>query len=162
MPADGLAAAGELIVYFMELVAKREKTGNTDDDIVNKFRHVEVGGRKLLPEEIASRLSMLISGGSETFPKTLANAMRRLSEHPDQRAWLRQNPKAIPEAYREALRYDMPPQSLCRTVREPIELHGHELEPGQGVLFLYASANRDDREFANPATFDVQRTPPRV
>jgi cytochrome P450 len=162
MTADGLAAAGELIVYFMELVAKREKTGNTDDDIVNKFRHVEVGGRKLVPEEIASHLSMLIIGGSETFPKTLANAMRRLSEHPDQRAWLRQNPKAIPEAYREALRYDMPTQFLCRTVTEPIELDGHELEPGQGVLFLYASANRDDREFANPDTFDVKRKPPRI
>jgi len=75
------AAAGELIVYFMELVAKRAKSGSADDDIVNKFRHVEVGGRKLVPEEIASHLSMLIIGGSETFPKTLANAMRRLAEH---------------------------------------------------------------------------------
>jgi len=162
MTADGLAAAGELIVYFMDLVAKREKTADAADDIVNKFRHVEVGGRKLVPEEIASHLSMLIIGGSETFPKTLANAMRRLAEHPEQRAWLRANPKEIPEAFREALRYDMPTQFLCRTVTEPIELRGSKLEPGQGVLFLYASANRDAGEFANPDVFDVKRKPARI
>jgi cytochrome P450 len=162
MTADGLAAAGELIVYFMNLVAEREKKGDTDDDIVNRFRHVEVGGRKLVPEEIASHLSMLIIGGSETFPKTLASAMRRLAEHPDQRAWLRKNPAAIPEAFREALRYDMPTQFLCRTVAEPLEVGGKKLERGQGVLFLYASANRDEREFANPDVFDVKRKPPRI
>lgn len=162
MTADGLAAAQELIVYFMELCAKREREGSAIEDPVNMFRHAEVGGRKLAPEEIASHLSMLIIGGSETFPKTLANAMWRLSEHPDQRAWLRANPAAIPEAYREALRYDMPTQFLCRTVTEPIELHGNTLEPGQGVCFLYASANRDEREFERPDVFDVQRKPARI
>ena len=162
MTADGLAAAQELIVYFMDLVAKREKSGSTLEDPVNMFRHAEVGGRKLAPEEIASHLSMLIIGGSETFPKTLANAMRRLAEHPDQRAWLRKNPGAIPEAYRETLRFDMPTQFLCRTVKEPIEVGGQKLEAGQGVCFLYASANRDEREFPNPDVLDLQRKPSRI
>jgi cytochrome P450 len=162
MTQDGLAAAGELIAYFMQLVATREKSGDTTDDIVNKFRHVEVGGRKLVPEEIASHLSMLIIGGSETFPKTLANAMRRLAEHPKQRAWLRENPKAIPEAYREALRYDMPTQFLCRVATKPVAVGGQTIEPGQGVLFLYASANRDEREFSDPDVFDVERRPARI
>jgi len=162
MTADGLAAAQELIVYFMELVARREKSGSAIDDPVNMFRTVEIGGRKLAPEEIASHLSMLIIGGSETFPKTLANAMRRLAEHPDQRAWLRQNPREIPEAYREALRFDMPTQFLCRTALQPIEVGAQRIEPGQGLCFLYASANRDEREFQNPDVFDVKRKPSRI
>jgi hypothetical protein len=162
MTQDGLAAAGELIAYFIQLVAAREKVGDTTDDIVNKFRQVEVGGRKLVPEEIASHLSMLIIGGSETFPKTLANAMRRLAEHPEQRAWLRESPQAIPEAYREALRYDMPTQFLCRVATKPVQVGGKTIEPGQGVLFLYASANRDEREFADPDVFDVKRKPARI
>jgi hypothetical protein len=162
MTQDGLAAAGELIAYFIQLVADREKRGDAADDIVNKFRHVEVGGRKLVPEEIASHLSMLIIGGSETFPKTLANAMRRLAEHPDQRAWLRSEPKAIPEAYREALRFDMPTQFLCRVATKPLTVGGCEIAPGQGVLFLYASANRDEREFEKPDIFDVKRKPARI
>jgi cytochrome P450 len=162
MTQDGVAAAGELIQYFMELVDARARAGDESEDIVNLFRHVEVGGRKLVPEEIASHLSMLIIGGSETFPKTLANAMRRLAEHPDQRTWLRKNPAGIPEAYREALRYDMPTQFLCRTVTQPLSVGGQQLEPGQGVLFLYASANRDEREFPAPDTFDVKRKPARI
>ncbi|MCU0669869.1 MAG: cytochrome P450 [Myxococcota bacterium] len=162
MTADGLAAAGELIAYFMNLVATREKTGDAADDVVNKFRHVEVGGRKLAPEEIASHLSMLIIGGSETFPKTLANVMRRLAEHPEQRAWLRENPAGIPEAFREGLRFDMPTQFLCRTVTKPLEVGGQKLMPGQGVLFLYASANRDALEFPNPDVFDIQRRAARI
>lgn len=162
MTADGLAAAGDLIEYFMKLVETRERNGDTADDVVNKFRHVEIGGRKLGPEEIASHLSMLIIGGSETFPKTLANVMRRLAEHPEQRAWLRANPDAIPDAFREGLRFDMPTQFLCRTVTKPLEVRGQRLEPGQGVLFLYASANRDAREFADPDAFDIQRRPVRI
>jgi hypothetical protein len=162
MTADGLEAAQQLIAYFLELVAAREKAGSDAHDPVNLFRNVSVGGRRLAPEEIASHLSMLIIGGSETFPKTLANAMRRLAEHPDQRAWLRANPGEIREAYRETLRYDMPTQFLCRTVARPLSVHGHALEPGQGVLFLYASCNRDEREFERPDVFDVRRRPARI
>lgn len=162
MTADGLAAATELIVYGMQLVDKRRREGSTTEDVINLFRNVEVGGRKLADEEIASHLSMLIIGGSETFPKTFANGVRRLAEHPEQRAFLRANPAAIPEAFREILRYDMPTQFLCRTVAAETEIGGQKLTPGQGVLFLYASANRDENEFPNAAIFDVRRKPARI
>jgi hypothetical protein len=162
MTADGLAAATELIGYGMQLVDKRRREGSTAADAINLFRDVEVGGRKLADEEIASHLSMLIIGGSETFPKTFGSAMRRLAEYPEQRALLRATPSAIPEAFREVLRYDMPTQFLCRTVLSELEVGGVKLTPGQGVLFLYASANRDEREFPNPTRFDVRRKPPRI
>lgn len=162
MTADGLAAATELIVYGMQLVDKRRREGSTAPDVINLFRDVEVGGRKLADEEIASHLSMLIIGGSETFPKTFGSAMRRLAEYPEQRAFLRATPSAIPEAFREVLRYDMPTQFLCRTVLSELEVGAQKLTPGQGVLFLYASANRDEREFPNPTSFDVHRKPPRI
>ncbi len=43
-----------------------------------------------------------------------------------------------------------------------VELHGEKLRAGQPVMFLYASANRDEREFEDPDTFDVRRRLPRV
>jgi len=64
-----------------------------------------------------------------------------------------------PEALREVLRYDMPTQFLRRTVVSGIEVGGKKFAPGQDVLFLSASGNRDDREFANPNTFDVRLMP---
>jgi hypothetical protein len=35
------------------------------------------------------------------------------------------------------------------------------MRAGQKVMFLFASANRDEREFANPDVFDIERRPPR-
>jgi cytochrome P450 len=105
---------------------------------------------------------MLMIGGSETFPRTFANLVRRLWEHPDARRECIADPKLIPDAYHEGLRYDMPTQFLCRTVVKPVEFHGKTFEPGQGVCLLYPSANRDEREFPNPDTFDIYRKAPRI
>ncbi len=77
-------------------------------------------------------------------------------------AALAADPIGIPDAYDEILRYDMPTQFLCRTLVADVELHGQVLREGQGVLFLYASGNRDDREFENPDVFDIRRAPRRI
>ncbi len=162
MTKDGLAAADELNRYFMALLEARRISGNNDDDVINMFRHFELQGRHLVDGEIASHLSMLIIGGSETFPKTFANAIHRLAEHPDQRAQCVEDPNLIPDAYNETLRYDMPTQFLGRMLLEDIELHGQTMHAGEPVLFLYPSANRDEREFENPDVFDIKRRAPRI
>ena len=38
-----------------------------------------------------------------------------------------------------------------------VELHGQTMRAGQKVLLLFASGNRDEREFAVPERFDVTR-----
>lgn len=161
MTEDGLAAMTEMAVYFMGLAARRRQAP-PQDDVVGMFLNVEVGGRKLTDEEIGSHLSMLMIGGSETFPRTFAQFMRRLAEHPDQRAECVADSSLIPNAYHETLRYDMPTQFLCRTVVNPVEFHGKTFEPGQGVCLIYPSGNRDDREFKNPDVFDIHREIPRT
>jgi cytochrome P450 len=162
MTADGLRAAQDLIDYFKKLVAGRRRSASGEDDVVNMFRDFELHGRRFDDDEIASHLSMLVIGGSETFPKTFANGILRLWQHPDQRARLARDPGLVPDAYDEILRYDMPTQFLCRTLREDVTLHGRTLRRGQGVMFLYASANRDENEFENPDVFDVARRPFRI
>ncbi|MGH0038560.1 MAG: cytochrome P450 [Myxococcota bacterium] len=161
MTEDGLRAAQELTAYFMALLENRRRTGSSGEDVVDMFRTIEIGGRKLSDEEIGSHLSMLIIGGSETFPKTFANGVFRLAEFPDQRARLVAEPELIPKAYDEILRYDMPTQFLCRTLTDDIEVRGEKLAAGQAVMFLYPSANRDEDEFVDPDRFDVGRKPRR-
>ena len=36
------------------------------------------------------------------------------------------------------------------------------MQPGQKVVFLYPSANRDQREFTDPDRFDIKRNAPRI
>ncbi|MBM4381786.1 MAG: cytochrome P450 [Deltaproteobacteria bacterium] len=160
--ADGWAAMTEMTDYSLARVRDERRAPRGEPQALPALCGAELDGRKLTDEEIASHLTLLIVGGSETFPKTLANGLVRLWQHPDQRAQLVRDPSGIPDAYDEILRFDMPTQFLCRTVKREIVLHGETLRPDQGVLMLYPSANRDEREFANPDVFDVNRKPQRI
>ncbi len=160
--ADGWAAMTEMTDYCLARVRDERRAPSGAPQALPALCAAEVEGKPLSDADVASHLTLLIVGGSETFPKTLANGLVRLWQHPDQRAQLVRDPSGIPDAYNEILRYDMPTQYLCRTVVRETTLHGQTLKPGQGVLMLYPSGNRDEREYANPEVFDIQRKPSRI
>jgi cytochrome P450 len=162
MTADGLSALQELTDYCLDAIRARRRDPQPGPEALNALASFAYEGRRFTDEEAASHVTMLVIGGSETFPKTLATGVLRLAEQPDQRARLAADPSGIPAAYDEIVRYDMPTQFLCRTLTRDVALHGQVMREGQGVMFLYPSANRDEREFANPDVFDVTRRPPRI
>ena len=161
MTPDGLAAMEEMFGYFAEASEKRRTEGDKDD-LISLLNNVEIDGKKLDTAAIASHISLLIIGGSETLPKVFASSVQWLGEYPEQRAQVAKNPEMIPNAFQEVLRYDMPTQFLCRVVTHEVEVRGKTLRPGQPVLYLYPSANRDEDEFENPDSFDVTRNIPRL
>lgn len=161
MTEAGLAALAEMFAYFHEQIALRRR-GPARDDVLQKLLEFEQDGKPLDDDALASHLSMLIIGGSETFPKTLATIVLRLAEHPEQRRLCCENPALIPDAYNEGLRYDMPTQFLMRQVKRPVEFAGTKMREGQNLMFLYHSGNHDEREFPDPDRFDVLRRPPRI
>jgi hypothetical protein len=162
MTPDGLKALEELFAYFKRLSHARRRSGSDADDIVNLLNRIEIDGKPLDDASIASHLSMFVIGGSETFPKVFANTILLLAQHPDQRAECAKDPSLVPNAFLESLRYLMPTQFLCRTVTQEVELRGQRLRVGQPILFLYPSANRDEREFRDPDVFDIHRDIPRL
>ena len=162
MTQDGLAAMMEMSGYFADLIKRRRGNPGEGGSAVDTVLEIEIDGSKLSDEEAGSHLSLFLIGGAETFPKVFASAIYRLFEHPDQRAALVADPGLIPDAFNEVLRYDMPTQFLCRTLVRDVELHGETMREGRPLLFLYPSANRDDREFENPDVFDVRRRAPRM
>ena len=161
MTEAGLAALTEMFGYFHEQIALRRRRG-PKDDVLQKLLEFEQDGKRLDDDALASHLSMLIIGGSETFPKTLATIVRRLAQHPDQRQMCIAAPALIPDAYTEGLRYDMPTQFLMRQVKRPVEFAGARMKEGQGLMFLYHSGNHDEREFPDPERFDIRRRPARI
>jgi len=154
---DALQAAIEMNRYLAERVAERRR-GAGDPGVIDAFLSHEIGGRRLEDLEIASHLQTLVIGGTDTTPKVIASALLHLARQPEQRAGLAADPSGIPNAFLEALRLEMPTQFMARTVAKQTTLHGETLRPGQGVLFLYASANRDEREYDEPDRFDGSRT----
>jgi cytochrome P450 len=121
-----------------------------------------IAERALTDEQIFFSLFAMVITGSDTVPLTTAAAVRYLERDPVQLALLRDDPSLAGAAFEEAARYDQPTNLLGRTVRQEIALHGQTLRPGQAVLFLYAAACRDPREFEAPDRFDVTRVQRRI
>jgi cytochrome P450 len=68
--------------------------------------------------------------------------------------------RALPLAVEEMLRWTTPVVSFLRTTTRTTELAGRRLGPGEPVLMLYASANRDEAVFGPTADrFDATRDP---
>lgn len=162
MTEAGLQALGEMTRYFAELIAKRRAAGRNDGSVVDVVVGAEIGGRNFTDEEAGSHLSMFLIGGAETFPKVFSSAVLRLWENADQRAQVAADPGLTAAAFHEVLRYDMPTQFLMRVCKNDVPMHGKTMRAGQPVMFIYPSANRDDREFENPDAFDIHRRPPRI
>jgi len=163
MTPDGIAALEEVNGYGAELTRKRRRHPTDAPDAINALLgHERASGRVFPDEEAGMHLGMLVIAGAETSAKALALTISLLARHPDQRRLLQADPSRILDGFHEALRYDNPTQFLCRTVAQPTERHGQKLWPGQGVLLLYASGNRDEREFARPEVFDVTRRSARI
>ncbi len=164
MPPDAMAASSELGEYLFEATKERRKRGTPGDgsDALDVFMNLESDAGPLTDEQVSSHLQILVVGGTETLPKVFAGGIIQLHRHPDQRAELVSDPSLIPSAFQEIARYEMPTQFLTRNVARDHELRGQQLRAGQGVMFLYRSANRDANEFEDPNRFDIHRHPQRI
>jgi len=158
----GIEAAKELAIYLYRTSAKARKQGAPPGSVLAKLHAEPLGAEPVDDMGVAVHLNMLVIGGTETFPKVFSAALHRLWQHPEQRAACVRDPARIPDAFHEALRYDMPTQMLGRTVARDFELRGRTLRAGSGLMFLWASANRDEREFPDPDQFDIERRAPRI
>ncbi len=158
---DGLAALQEMVDYFGELSARRRREPARHDPI-GILHDFESKGTKLTDDEVGSHLFLLLVGGTDTFPKVFASLLLRLFQEPEAREQVAATPSLGVAAFNETARIDMPTQFLGRTLARDLELHGQRMRAGQPVLFLYASGNRDAREFDRPDRFDVHRKPPRT
>jgi cytochrome P450 len=160
MPKAGHQAAREMYLYFLDLIKKHKADPEAAQGLLRLLLTTDLEGG-LSDLDIAAYCSLLLIGGTDTFPKSFANTMLRLHEHPDQCARVRANKQLLADFFNESLRYTTPTQMLGRTLTRDVEIQGETMREGQKVMFLFASANRDDREFESPDVFDVERRPPR-
>jgi cytochrome P450 len=141
--------------YLREVIAVRR--GAPADDAVSDLLRAEVDGQSLTDTELVNFLVVLLLGGLETTTHLLGNALLYLSAHPELMARLHAEPALVPKFVEEILRYDGPSQSLPRMTTEETTLAGVTLPRGAMVLALVGSANRDERLYPAPDSFDLER-----
>jgi cytochrome P450 len=96
--------------------------------------------------------------GIDTTVNALASAVLLFARHPEQWDDLRADRSVIPAAFNEVLRLHSPVQYFTRQVTGDVDVAGVTLAAGTKVLIMYGSANRDERRFENPDTFDIRRS----
>jgi cytochrome P450 len=158
----GQKAMREMFFAILEHVKEARKNPEKAEGVLRTLLTTDVGGDKMDDFRLASLLSVVLIGGTDTLPKALAATFYRLWKNPDQRRELARDRSLVQDAFLEGLRIDTPTQHLGRTVTKEIDFHGNTFRPGQRVMLMWASANRDEREFQNPDVYDMKRRPPRM
>ena len=138
------------------------RASHPSDDLMTALLEAEVEDesgtvRRLRREEVLSYVGLLNAAGNETTTRLIGWAGKVLAEHPDQRRQLADDQSRIPNAIEELLRYEAPSPIQARYVTREVEHHGRVLPEGSVLCLLTGAANRDERHFPDPDTFDIGR-----
>ncbi len=145
----------EFGAYFT--AAAEDRRRRPRDDLISVLVRAEGGEAELTPREVLNFTALLLVAGNETTTNLIGNTILALLDHPTELARVREDPGLVPGLVEESLRYDSPAQFLFRTAMQDIEIAGEKLHPGQRVIPIFASANRDERRFPDPDRLDVGR-----
>jgi cytochrome P450 PksS len=147
-----------LLRYIRRLIRRRR--AEPQDDLVSALTRVEEAGERLSEGVLVGMVFLLLLAGYETTVNLIGNGMLALLEHPDQLARLRDDPALIKSAVEELLRFTSPVETtLERYAREDVRIGGVTIPRGEMVYVALASANRDERQFANADVLDITREP---
>jgi cytochrome P450 len=109
-------------------------------------------------ETAIGMLAGYIVAAFETTIAAMASGLWLFATNPAEWDKLRANPKLAIQAANEIVRIESPLQNFARyVVRDTILSDGTLVPAGSWVIVSYASANRDERQFANPDTFAIDR-----
>ena len=104
---------------------------------------------------------VLVGAAGESTASLVGSAVRLVAERPELQVRLRREPGRLLHFIEEAVRLESPFRGHYRAVRRRAQLGGVALEPGDGLLLLWASANRDETRFEQPDEIDLGRRHPR-
>jgi hypothetical protein len=158
-PAEESIAALEALEEYLEGVV-RSKLASPQDDVLSRLAAEQVASGELSVRQAASTGVLLLVAGHETTANMIALGTVALLQHPDQLAVLRdaEDPTVVAGAVEELLRYLTIAHSGRRRVAlEDIELDGHVIRAGDGVILANDAGNRDGCPFPDPDRLDIER-----
>ena len=142
------AAAEQLSGYFIELLDEQADPSPLLAGIRQRFASASAPSEMLVAN--------LIGLFSQTYDATaglIGNVILALMQNPS----LRRDTLPLGDLIAEVQRFDPSVQNTRRFVAAPCEIEGVSLDPGDVLLVLLASANRDPQLNDDPDTFTVKR-----
>lgn len=153
--------AAEAQRMFEYLGVHLDRAGSSlrqDDDA--PLLHLLAGAVKngRISREVATGIAAtLFAAGGESTAALIGSVVRWLAERPATALTLRASPELIPRFVEEVARLDPPFNFHYRAVKRSCELSGFELDPGDRLMLLWASANRDPAHVDGPDELRLDR-----
>ncbi|MFD2396622.1 cytochrome P450 [Prauserella oleivorans] len=147
-------SVGEFYDYFGEQLDIR-RTEPADDLLTDLLEARLDGEQPLTQDEILQMLVQFLIGGNETTTNLIAGVMTHLLRDAALLERVTADPELIPNLVEECLRLEAPTQGMFRTTTTDTEIGGRAIPENSMVFLLYASGNRDVREFADPDTVEL-------
>jgi cytochrome P450 family 142 subfamily A polypeptide 1 len=154
----------EFIEANMEFVAAltplaQARAGCPAHDLIGTWVNATIDGEPLSPAAMVHEVGLFISGGAETTRTAISHGIRAFADHPEQWEAMAADPSLVPGAVEEVLRWVTPLNNMFRRVTTTDHIGAQTVQPGDRVIMLYPSANRDEAVFDDPFTFDIRRSP---
>jgi len=145
----------ELFKMGRDMIEERRK--NPTDDLMSVVANTRVEGGELPPELLDGFFLLMVIAGNETTRNTLTGGLMALTENPEERAKLLQDPTLISNATDEMLRWVTSVIYFRRTAMKDTSIRGQDIKAGDKVVMWYGSANRDEDIFPDGHLFRVER-----
>ncbi len=110
-------------------------------------------------EEAPLLVRSFLSAGVDTTVNGIGNAILCMANHPEQYAQLYADQTLARPAFEETLRFESSVQTFFRTTSIDTQLCGVQIPKESKVVLFLAAANRDERQWQDPDSFDIQRRP---
>jgi cytochrome P450 len=151
------ASAGPFVGYMKDHIERRRQ--QPGDDLLTALITARDAEDRLTDEELVAAAMLVLGAGFETTMNLIGNGTYQLLKNPDQLKRLREDPSLIVGAVEEVLRFEGPVLLTSRVALEETDIEGTCAHAHQQGVVMLAVANRDPNVFANPETFDIQRSP---
>ncbi|MFY4717034.1 cytochrome P450 [Streptomyces sp. LaBMicrA B280] len=143
----------DMFGYAHELAAHKRR--HPADDIMTTL----ATDPELTGPELEMFFFLLTVAGNDTVRSAAPGGLLALAEHPRSYALLRTGKAGLAPTVDELLRWHPPVLTFRRTAVQATELAGRRIPAGDKVVVFHASANRDERAFADPGRLDLARSP---
>ena len=145
----------QMFAYGEQVMADRR--ANPRDDLLTVIAQSTMDGELLPQEYLDGAWLLIIFAGNDTTRNSLSGTLRLMTEFPEQRAMVLEDPALIPKMSDEALRLISPVIHMRRTAIQETELRGQKIAKDEKVVLWYGAGNRDPDVFPNPDNFDMHR-----
>jgi cytochrome P450 len=130
-----------------------------DDLMTAMLQAQDDSGHRLEYDQVVVTTMTFLVAGFESINNLFTNMTYGLAVHPHVFHALKTNPALMEGFIEESARWDAAAQGFVRSPNMDVELHGRTIPQNAQVLLHIGAANRDERFFPNPDTFDLARDP---